>query len=240
MRRAGRRPPDSLKALVSWPYLVGGRRPAQLSRPGRPLIRGGAPRELLLASGASGSEVGCSPYMVRVARRRSALEGGRQPFEEGVRGGSWQRAAPAEELGSGWPSWRKDLRELLAALVAGYSLRHLDPDRRPGREPAGLLPPARPPRRRPARRRPETAALPAVAAPRTAHPRATQAVAAPSGGLAVDHRRDQHLAGGQDTARTALTPQHIPTIMKGPRPERGTRRTDATVGPRPSPRTERP
>jgi hypothetical protein len=57
--------------------------------------------------------------MDRVARNRSALEGGRQPFEEGVRGGSWQRAAPAEGLGSGWPSWRKDLRELLAGIGSG-------------------------------------------------------------------------------------------------------------------------
>jgi hypothetical protein len=94
--------------------------------------------------------------------------------------------------------------------------RHLDPDHRPGREPAGLLPPARPPRRRPARRRPETAALPAVAAPRTAHPRATQTVAAPPRGLALDHRRDQYLAGRQDTARTALTPPHPDDHEKDP------------------------
>ena len=32
----------------------------------------------------------------------------------------------------------------------------------------------------------------------------------------MDRRGDQHLAGGQDTARADLTtPQHTPTIMKG-------------------------
>ena len=41
--------------------------------------------------------------------------------------------------------------------------------------------------------------------------------------------------------RTDLTTTPpTPTIMKGPRPERGTRRTDATVGPRPYPRTGQP
>ena len=61
------------------------------------------------------------------------------------------------------------------------------------------------PRRRAARRRPETAALPAAAPTRPADPRATQTVAAPARGLALDHRRDQRLAGGQGTARTDLT-----------------------------------
>src|SRR5512133_2508817 len=66
------------------------------------------------------------------------------------------------------------------------------------------------PRRRPARRRPETAALPTVAPPRPAHPRATQTLAAPARGLALDQRRDQHLAGGHSAPRTDLTTTRTP------------------------------
>jgi hypothetical protein len=88
------------------------------------------------------------------------------------------------------------------------------------------------------RRGPETAALPTAAPTRPPHPRATQTMAAPARGLALDRRPDQHLASGQGTPRTNLTTttKHRRS-WKDHRPESGTRRPDATVGPRPYPRT---
>jgi hypothetical protein len=46
----------------------------------------------------------------------------------------------------------------------------------------------------------------ALAAPRKAHPRATQTVAAPTRGLALDQRPDQHLAGGHSVNDQVIPP----------------------------------
>jgi len=96
------------------------------------------------------------------------------------------------------------------ALAALGDQRRVDPGRRPGREPARLLPPPRPARGRAPRRGPETAALPTVAAARPPDPRATKTVAAPARGLALDRRRDQRLASGRGTPRTDLTTTTCP------------------------------
>jgi len=111
------------------------------------------------------------------------------------------------------------------AVTALGDQRGLDPDPRPGREPARLLPPPRTPRREAPQRRPETAALPTAAPTRPTDPRATKTVAAPTRGLALDRRRDQRLACGHSTRRAHLTTTTKPRrSWKDHRPERGTRR----------------
>jgi hypothetical protein len=61
--------------------------------------------------------------------------------------------------------------------------------------------------------------------PRLNDPRTTHTVAPPPRRLALDQRRDQHLASGQSTPRTDLTTTTPPRrSWKEPRPERGTRR----------------
>ena len=80
------------------------------------------------------------------------------------------------------------------------------------------------PQGRTARRGPETAALPAVAPTRPPDPRATQTVAPPPRGLALDQGRDHHLAGGQSTCHADLTTTRNPdNHEKTHCPERGTR-----------------
>jgi len=81
----------------------------------------------------------------------------------------------------------------------------LDPNRRPGLEPARLLPPPRPPRRQAPPSRPETVALPTAASTRPLDPRATQTLAPPARALALGQRRDQRLARGHSTTRADLT-----------------------------------
>ena len=111
------------------------------------------------------------------------------------------------------------------ALAAVGDQRRVDPGRRPGREPARLLPTSGPARGRAARRSPETAALPTAAPTRPPDPRATQTVAAPTRGLALDRRPGQRLARGQGTDRDDLTTTTKPRrSRKDHCPERGTRR----------------
>jgi hypothetical protein len=45
---------------------------------------------------------------------------------------------------------------------------------------------------------------------------ASDAVLPPTRGLALDHRRDQHLTGRQGTAPHPSGSHHIPTIIKDP------------------------
>jgi hypothetical protein len=86
--------------------------------------------------------------------------------------------------------------------------------------------------------RPETTALPTAAPARPPDPQPTQTMAAPARRLALDRRPNQHLASDQSTPHADLTTTTLSRrSCQEPRPERGTRRPDATAGPRPCPRT---
>lgn len=102
------------------------------------------------------------------------------------------------------------------AVAALGDQRRVDPDRRAGRQPAGVLSSPRPARRTAAGGRPETAAIPAPAPARPADPRPAETLAAPTSRLALDRRPPAHLAGDQGPARPDLTPAPPPDNQEGP------------------------